>query len=85
MKLILRTILILSLELIPFRPILAQPTHLKLDDLDQHLKQIKPTWNESGWSQVPWIMDLNAARKKAAAEGKPLYVWSMSAEPLGLC
>jgi hypothetical protein len=63
----------------------ADPTKPATDELELKLKLIKPTWAESGWSQIPWMLDLTAARKKAAAEGKPLYVWSMSGEPLGQC
>jgi hypothetical protein len=46
---------------------------------------IKPTAEESLWSEIPWLLDLNEARKKAVAAGKPLFVWSMSGEPLGQC
>jgi hypothetical protein len=53
--------------------------------LSQQLEMIKPTWRESSWSQIPWMLDLTAARNKAAAEGKPLFVWSMSGEALGQC
>jgi hypothetical protein len=48
-------------------------------------KLIKPAADESYWSEIPWMMDLAAARRKAAAEGKPLVVWTMSGEPLGHC
>lgn len=46
---------------------------------------IKPTPEESLWSSVPWLGDLNEARRRAAAEGKPLFVWTMAGEPLGMC
>jgi hypothetical protein len=29
--------------------------------------------------------NLWAARQKAAAEGKPLFLWYMAGEPLGVC
>ncbi len=54
-------------------------------DLDKLIHRIKPTPAESSWSSIPWQLDLTAARKKAAAEGKPLFVWTMSGEPLGQC
>jgi hypothetical protein len=36
---------------------------------------IKPQPGESKWAQIPWLTDLSEARKKAAAEDKPLFVW----------
>ena len=49
------------------------------------VKLIKPTPQESYWSKIPWLRDMNVARKRAAAQGKPLVVWSMSGEALGTC
>ncbi len=48
---------------------------------------IKPAPEESQWAQVPWMpsSDIWAARRKAAAEGKPLFLWYMAGEPLGTC
>jgi hypothetical protein len=47
-------------------------------------KLVKPHPGESPWQEIPWITDLWEARKKAAAEGKPMFVWSASGEPQGL-
>lgn len=44
---------------------------------------VKPQPDEWKWARVPWMADLNEARKKAVSEGKPLYVWTMAGEPLG--
>ena len=38
---------------------------------------------ETKWTDVAWMTDTLAARKKAAAEDKPIVVWTMSACPLG--
>jgi hypothetical protein len=38
---------------------------------------------ETKWLAIPWLTDTLAARRKAAAEDKPIVVWSMSACPLG--
>jgi hypothetical protein len=48
---------------------------------------IKPASDEAQWSQVSWMPSSNlwAARQKAAAEGKPLFLWYMAGEPLGTC
>jgi len=42
---------------------------------------IKP--KPGGFAEVPWMTALWAARKKAAAEGKPLLVWVGDGHPLG--
>jgi hypothetical protein len=42
----------------------------------QYQKQIKPQPGESRWMDLPWFLDLHAARQKAAAEGKPLFLYS---------
>ncbi len=49
-------------------------------------KLIKPQPGESLWRHVPWETSLNAARRKAAAEGKPLLIWAGGGSaPLGGC
>lgn len=66
----------------------AQETKpLQPDDLDRLQRLIKPAAGEARWAEVPWMLssDLWAARKKAAAEGKPLFLWYMAGEPLGTC
>lgn len=44
---------------------------------------IRPHAGEAKWSEIPWIADIYEARTKAAKEGKPLYIWSASADALG--
>ena len=52
----------------------------------QHQKQIKPQPGESRWMDVPWLLDLHEARQKAAAEGKPLFIYSSGgATGIGAC
>ena len=43
---------------------------------------IKPAADEDRWAQIPWLTDLWEARKRAAAEGKPILVWEMDGHPL---
>jgi len=35
------------------------------------------------WAEIPWETDLAAARRRAAKEGKPLFMWIMDGHPLG--
>jgi hypothetical protein len=44
---------------------------------------IKPQADEDKWAQIPWMTTLWQARKRAAAEGKPILLWEMDGHPLG--
>lgn len=44
---------------------------------------IKPKPAESKWEQIPWLVNLWAARERAAEEGKPILLWEMDGHPLG--
>ena len=49
-------------------------------------KLIKPQPGELRFHEIPWLIDVWEARKKAAAEGKPILVWSgAGGSPLGVC
>jgi len=49
-------------------------------------KLIKPAPGESRWEELPWLVSVYDARKKAAEEGKPIFLWSGGgAPPLGGC
>jgi len=71
-------------------PALAQPTlaevNLNAETFAQLGKHIKPQPGESRWMEVPWFLDLHEARQKAAAEGKPLFIYSSGgATGIGAC
>jgi hypothetical protein len=44
---------------------------------------IKPQKGEEKWTRIPWLTSLWEARKRAAAEGKPILLWEMDGHPLG--
>jgi hypothetical protein len=44
---------------------------------------IKPAPGEDRWADIPWLTSLGEARKRAAAEGKPILLWEMDGHPLG--
>lgn len=46
-------------------------------------KVIRPGDNEDAFATIPWEADLWDARKKAAAAGKPVFLWEMDGSPLG--
>lgn len=50
------------------------------------LRLIKPQDGELRFREIPWLLSVHEARTKAAAEGKPILVWSGSGgAPLGVC
>ena len=47
---------------------------------------IRPQPGESHWLQVPWRTSLWQARREAAAQGKPIFIWAGSGGgPVGVC
>ncbi|HEX7902055.1 MAG TPA: hypothetical protein VF950_30120 [Planctomycetota bacterium] len=44
------------------------------ETFERCFQQIRPRPGESPWADVPWLTDLHEARRKAAAEGKPIFV-----------
>jgi hypothetical protein len=52
------------------------PTALNEERFGQFRQQIRPQPGESRWMGIPWLTDIHEARQKAAAEGKPLFVYS---------
>ena len=47
---------------------------------------IKPQPGEAKWLEIPWEIDVLEARKKAAAQGKPIFFLTAGGHsPLGDC
>jgi hypothetical protein len=65
----------------PGRAGAAEPIAAK--DFQKLHALIKPQKSEDKWTQVPWLTSLWEARKRAAAEGKPILLWEMDGHPLG--
>ena len=55
------------------------------DQFDKLFTMIRPQaeLGETKWTEIPWLTNTLEARRKAAAEDKPIIVWTMSACPLG--
>lgn len=62
---------------------LLAPPPLAEADLPGLLAAIRPRPGEDVFEHVPWRTDLWAARREAAAAGKPLLLWEMDGNPLG--
>jgi hypothetical protein len=52
-------------------------------DFDELRSVIKPHAGEWAWATIPWETSLWDARRRAAAEGKPILLWEMDGNPLG--
>ena len=62
------------------------PVPIPPDQFDKLHKMIKPQSGELRFQEIPWLMSVYDARKTAAAEGKPILIWSGSGgAPLGVC
>jgi hypothetical protein len=49
-------------------------------------QMIKPQAGELRFWEIPWLLDAEQARAQAAAEGKPILVWSgAGGAPIGVC
>src|SRR4051812_33219775 len=59
------------------------PAAIDPAQFDHVLALIKPPAAEQQWESIPWGTSLWDARKKAAAEGKPIVLWEMDGHPLG--
>jgi hypothetical protein len=68
-------LLILSIHVTPGRGDDAIPP-LAPDDLGHLLATIKPQKGESPWREIPWLTSVTEARRKAAAEDKPLVIFT---------
>lgn len=56
---------------------------LSPDNFEKIHALIKPKQGEWQWAKIPWLTSLAEAQKKAAVEGKPLYVWASLGDPAG--
>jgi hypothetical protein len=65
---------------------LAAPSDGRLkpnaEDFAKYHAFLRPRPEEEKWLQIPWMTDLWEARKKAAAQGKPILLWEMDGSPM---
>jgi len=59
---------------------------LRPEQFDGLHRMIKPQPGELRFQEIPWLLSVWEARRKAAAEGKPILVWSgAGGAPIGVC
>ena len=77
---------VLACGLITTPAIGAEPKPIPPEQFDALNKLIKPQPGELLFQEIPWLLSVHDARVKAAAEGKPILVWSGSGgAPIGVC
>jgi hypothetical protein len=65
---------------------LPEPAPIPADQFVTLHALIKPQPGELRFHEILWLIDVWEARKKAAAEGKPILVWSgAGGAPIGVC
>jgi hypothetical protein len=55
-----------------------EPRRLSPAEFEKLHRLIKPQPGESRWMEIDWHPTIQEARQKAAAEGKPLFIWAGS-------
>jgi hypothetical protein len=56
----------------------GDPKPMPADRFEPLHRMIKPGPGESRWMEIDWYPSVWEARQKAAAEGKPLFIWAGS-------
>ena len=51
--------------------------------IESLLSMIKSKSEEERWTDIGWETDLWAARRRAAAVNRPMFIWAMNGNPLG--
>jgi hypothetical protein len=86
-----RRLLCVAVLVIAARPMQAQaPAEAKTPlqnpaELTKLATIIKPSAAANKWQQIPWLTDLNEARRLAKEEKRPLFLWTVFGEPLDEC
>ncbi len=55
-----------------------EPTPLGTGEFEKLHEMLKPQPGESRWMEIDWYPNVWEARKRAAAEGKPIFLWAGS-------
>jgi len=64
----------------------TEPPAIPVEQFAKLHLMVKPQAGELRFHEIPWLLNVWDARKKAAEEGKPLLIWSgAGGAPLGVC
>jgi hypothetical protein len=67
------------------RTVTATSTNSTLDTsaFRELMAYVRPKPEEVRWQSIPWQTDVWEARRLAAEQGKPIFLWAMNGNPLG--
>ena len=54
----------------------TSPPEISPDDFARLQNEIRPQPGESPWREIDWMTSIRGARERAAAEGKPILVFT---------
>jgi hypothetical protein len=60
------------------------PGRVRPDPFEDTFALVKTSPGEARWDEIEWTTSLWEGRKKAAAEGKPLFIWAANGNPIGI-
>jgi len=63
---------------------MQDPARSGPNTFEENFALVKASPGEARWDEIEWTTSLWEGRKKAAAEGKPLFIWAANGNPLGL-
>jgi len=55
-----------------------RPVTIEAGEFERLHRMLKPQPGESRWMEIDWYPNVWEARRKAAAEGKPILLWAGS-------
>ena len=61
---------------------LALQDGLSIAEFETLHRELRPPKDEL-WRTIPWQVSIVEGRERAVKEGKPIFVWVASGEPLG--
>jgi len=81
---LIRCLLLAALGLLPASGADERVAAIPEEALDGLIAAIRPQPGESPWREIAWVTDVTEARRRAAAEGKPLVIFTAAdGSPLG--
>jgi hypothetical protein len=64
--------------------LLATQAAAPRQSFEEQFAVVKASAGEARWDEIPWTTSLWEGRKRAAAEGKPLFIWAANGNPIGV-
>jgi hypothetical protein len=64
---------------------MAGAADVEFDKLQKQADAIRPTAEESLWTQVPWVRSVIEGQRLAREERRPIMYWHVDDDPLERC